>query len=309
VKSSGPPLVTLALCATTLFFISSPMSAQTTAKLPSRCSDYADPVKGLEFFPLVIDDVKLDGTLTMPLAERQRFVASLVRHEKCVTSDWLDEIEEIETRNFWEDRGYFKVAVTADANILDEHSATQHAVVTVHIKEGIQYRLKQIRFRKAVDPDDTSPFADRPSFPSGTLRTLIPLEDGDLFRTNKIREGIDALNNFYRSYGYIDFVATPFTDIDDEKHEISLIMEMSESKQFRISKVEVLGHAPAALRALPNQFVVGEVLDAVSLKAAAKKIEASAGCASERSVQTRKNMHAGTVEITFDFRPCPLPDH
>jgi hypothetical protein len=313
VKSSRPALVALAFCATTLSFKSSPLSAQTTAKLPSRCSDYADPAKGLEFFPLVIDDIKFEGVLTMPLAERQQFVASLVGQKKCVTSDWLDEIEEIDVRGFWNDRGYFKVEVKGDAKILDEHSSIKHAVVTFHINEGVQFRLKQIHFRKAVDmnasPNDPSPTTDQPAFPSPELRKLFLLQDGDTFSTSKIREGIEALKQLYGAHGYIEFVALPLTDVDDEKREISLIMELSESKQFRISKVEVLGDPPGALRGISSEFIGGRIVDGVSLNDATKRIESRAGCARERSLRARKDERAGTVEITFDFRPCPLPDH
>jgi outer membrane protein assembly factor BamA len=298
----------ISVCAAILGLTSQSSFAQS-ATAHSHCSEYVNLANPKDFFPLVIDDVKLEGTITLPASDRQEFVESLTHQEKCVTSDWLSEIEEVPARGFWNNRGYVKVEVKAEAETLNDHSGITHAILTLHIKEGIQYRLKEISFRKAVDPDDTSPLASNPSFPRDQLRKLIPLEDGDLFRTDRIREGLDALKNFYGRFGYIEFLTTPNIEVDDEKREISLTMELAESKQFRFSKVEVVGKPPLALRAIPSQFIEGQIVDITALNDATKRVHALAGCARERAIQTRANEKTGTVALTFDFRPCPLPEH
>jgi surface antigen-like variable number repeat protein len=305
---SRPALHAILVCAAICPFISRPSFAQS-ATPDSHCSEYVNLANPKDFFPLVIDDVKLEGAITLSASDRQEFVESLTHQKKCVTSDWLSEIEEVPARGFWTNRGYVKVEVKAEAETLNDRSGITHAILTLHIKEGIQYRLKEIRFRKAVDPDDTSPLASAPSFPRDQLRKLTPLEDGDLFRSDRIREELDALKHLYGRFGYIEFVATPNIDVDDEKREISLVMEMAESKQFRFSKVEVLGEPPLALRAIPSQFIEGQIVDLTVLNDATKQVQSHAGCARERSIQTRMSEKAATVEITFDFRPCPLPEH
>ena len=305
---SRPALHTLLAGAAILAFISQSSFAQS-ATPASHCSDYVNLANPKDFFPLIIDDVKLDGAITLPASDLQEFVESLIHREKCVTSDWLSEIEEVPARAFWNDRGYYKVEVKAEAETTNDRSGITHAILTLHIKEGIQYRLKSIRFRKAVDPDDTSPLAGDPSFPRDQLRKLIPLEDGDLFSSDRIREGLDALKYLYGRFGYIEFVATPNIDVDEAKREISLTMELAESKQFRFSKVEVLGEPPLALRAIPSQFNEGRIVDMTALNDATKQIQSHAVCTRERSIQTRMSEKSGTVQITFDFRPCPPPDH
>jgi outer membrane protein assembly factor BamA len=47
------------------------------------------------------------------------------------------------------------------------------------------------------------------------LRKLVPLEEGDIFNVTKIRESLDAMKKLYSSFEYINFAATPITDVDD----------------------------------------------------------------------------------------------
>jgi outer membrane protein assembly factor BamA len=111
-------------------------------------------------------------------------------------------------------------------------------VLTVHLDEGLPYRLGDVRFRSS---DPTAPLV----FSNEELRKLIQLREGDLFSVEKIREALDAMKELYGSHGYIDFVVSPLTDIDDEPARVSLVMEVDQLKQSRVGKIEVFGLNPA----------------------------------------------------------------
>src|SRR5271156_1117166 len=184
---------------------------------------------------IIIDDVKFDGPIHISDSDRQQLVSELKERSYRADYDWLSEVQEIGIKNVWRDRGYFKVEVSAKEELLRSDSAGEHVLVIVHVDEGAQYRLGSVRFRSS-DPD--VPLA----FPPEELRKLIPMNEGDIFSAEKIREGLEALKLLYGSDGYIDFVAKPLIDIDDgTEHRISLVMELDQQKQFRLAKIEVFG--------------------------------------------------------------------
>ena len=67
------------------------------------------------------------------------------------------------------------------------------------------------------------------------------MHEGDILSAQKIRDALDALKELYRSRGYIDYVATPITDIDDQNGRISLLMEIAKEKQYRFGKAKFSG--------------------------------------------------------------------
>jgi outer membrane protein assembly factor BamA len=209
--------------------------------------------------------------------------------------------------------------------------------VTIHVDEGIQYRLREIRFQKP--PDDWSvqnhhsissaeetaeihkpslrkkvlPYAEAGrfgsaelAFSSEELRKRVPLTDGELFRTGQIRKGIDALKRLYLVHGYINFVATPLTEVDDRTGMISLILELDEGRQFRVGKVEVLGLDPQTERALKWRIQPGDIFkfDFFNEFFADNKDILPTG-ASPENAEMSKNEKNGIVDVLFRFTTCP----
>ena len=212
-------------------------------------------------------------------------------------------------------RRLFKVVTSAQAQIVSDDSVEQHVSVIVHADEGIQYRLKNLRFRKAPDyfgGDDVIRSGDARylesgelAFPPEELRRLVPLSNGELFSTKQIREGLDALGRLYHSHGYINFVATPVTEVDDSDGTISLTLELDEGKQFRLRKTEVQGLNPQSESALmwpmqPGDIFNGELFENFFTD---NKDILPAG-ASPRNAELKKNEKSGTVDIRLVFPTC-----
>ena len=55
-------------------------------------------------------------------------------------------------KDAWRDEGFFKMTSTAEAQVVSSDATEQHVSVTVHVDEGIQYRLRDIRFAKKPVP-------------------------------------------------------------------------------------------------------------------------------------------------------------
>jgi len=238
-------------------------------------------------------------------------------------------------RGAWQDQGFFKMTSTVKAEAISEGATELHVSVIVHVDEGIQYRLSDIRFRTAPenalvgidnssDTDETG-YSSRlslrkkitaedveqlgtpePAFPLEELRKSIALSAGDLFRTTPIREGLDALKRLYGSRGYINFVATPITEVDDGSGTISLIMELDEGRQFHVRKIRVQGVDPRTEGSLKWRIHPGDIFNNELFEDffADNKGILPAG-ASPRNAELTKIEKNGTVDIRVVLQTCP----
>jgi outer membrane protein assembly factor BamA len=249
---------------------------------------------------IVIDEVEFDGPIHISDSDRQQLISELKQRDYHAGSDWLSEVQEIWIRGMWRDRGYFKVEVTAKEEILRKDSAGEHVSIIVHVDEGARYRLGSIQFRSS-DPD--VPLA----FSLEELRKLIPMSEGDIFAADKIRMSLDALKRLYGSQGYIDFVVMPITEIDDgPEHRISIVMELDQEKQYRLSKIEVLGPNPAIETLLKSKLKPGDIFNPEAIENLLKENESVLPPdISPKDVELRRNVKNGTVDLRFNFQTCP----
>jgi outer membrane protein assembly factor BamA len=106
---------------------------------------------GEKVYPkIVIDSVQIDGAMRMPQSVID-VIASIKEREFTGGSGWLEGIEEVGVQAAWQDQGFFRAEVTGESRLLIEDSTTQHYSLNIHVNEGIQYRLGEIRFRVAND--------------------------------------------------------------------------------------------------------------------------------------------------------------
>src|SRR5258708_38538954 len=88
----------------------------------------------------IVDEVKFDGAIHLPQDALTQLVAE-IKGREFEGSGWLNQLEEVGVRGAWQDQGYFTVHATAESRVLSRDSDAQHVSVTIHIQEGIQYRL------------------------------------------------------------------------------------------------------------------------------------------------------------------------
>jgi hypothetical protein len=274
----------------------SPPNSARCFPLLSLTSDDKAELTGEKVRPrVIVDSLVFDGPTSLPTSIREQLVTDL--NEKTSLSadtNWVEWWNDVVIRDAWMNEGFFKMTSTAKAQIIRSDAIEQHVAVTVHVDEGIQYRLKDIRFGKepqivpaAVDsmqPDsDEAPdngrtvvpllhkkvefpeFQDTEHlnadlvFPSQELRRHFPLNDGDVLDASKIKEGLGDLIRLYQSRGYIDFAATPETITDDKNAMISLVMVLVEGKQFRVGKVVAYNLDPEREGKLKSLIQLGDI--------------------------------------------------
>lgn len=248
---------------------------------------------------VVIDDVKFDGPTRMPDALREPVVAELKLRTFKSDSDWLEEIQSVSILGTWQDLGFFKVLPTARAQTASTDRTVRHVLLTVHVDEGLQYKLGDVQFRSS---DPAVPLV----FSSEELRKLIQMREGDLFSVAKIREALDGMKEFYGSHGYIDFVVSAITYIDNERGRVSLMMELDQQKQFRLGKIEVFGLDPRAENLLSSTLKLGDTVNIQLIRNFRTDNKSSLPAdVSLEDTEFQRNVRAGTVDLRFNFQACP----
>jgi outer membrane translocation and assembly module TamA len=177
-----------------------------------------------------IDRLTIKDASALPMTIQRR-ISAKVKAGDYRGEDWLDQVSE-GIREAWQQYGYFKALAKAEAKELLWRSDGNHFAVVVRIEEGARYRVKDITFTGGT------------VFPTARLRSLFPINDGDVFRTSRVRQGIKELHRVYGGQGYVNFTPVPDTEINDEDRTIRLKFELDEGKRFWLASVNVLGLAP-----------------------------------------------------------------
>jgi hypothetical protein len=311
----GYLLFTLA-CAVCVLLCSSPISAQIARRLdrsrpyPSLADEIHDmreevraKIAATDGAPaltrtVVIDAVEFDGPIHLPDATRERLVAELKQGNYKADSGWLDQIQDGSIPGTWQDDGFFKAQVTATASVINTDSTVEHVLLTIHADDGHQYELGGIQFRSS---DPTVPLI----FSSTELRNLSKMHEGNILRAQKIRAALGALKELYGLHGYIDFVVTPLTDIDDETGRVSLVMELDQQKQFRLAKIEVYGTDPNMDALVKAKFKPGDVFNSQLTKSFLAEHKSSLPPdVSSQDIDLHRDINRGTVDMRFNFQTC-----
>lgn len=248
---------------------------------------------------VVIDDVKFDGPIHLQDGDREGLVARLKASRFDAHSSWLEEVQDPWIRGAWTDAGFFKVEASARAEVIKSDASFEHVLLTVHVNEGLQYGLGDLSYRSA-DPTDHLVFSNE------ELRSLLYMHEGDIFSAGKVRDAIEAMQQLYGSRGYVDFVVTPLTDIDDERGRISLIMEVNQGKQYRLEKIEVFTSDPLIETLVQSRFRVGDVFSSKLIRNFLVENKSSLPPdVSMDDIDLHRNVKSWTVDLRFNFQTCP----
>jgi outer membrane protein insertion porin family len=184
---------------------------------------------------------------------------------KTYHSGKLSEDLEIGIRGLYQDHGYFTVLVkepiveTEDVKRgglpgpwpLVGRKSGKRAKITIPIQEGDQYRLGKLYVR-SVDPEKGLFFKQE------FLQDIFPIKPGEIFSVEKIRKALEDYNKLYGTYGFIDFVATPVTDVDPEKKEVNLTLEFSEQKSYYVRRIEFSGNTTTRDKVIRREILLDE---------------------------------------------------
>jgi outer membrane protein insertion porin family len=183
---------------------------------------------------------------------------------KTYDHDKLIEDIEVGIRGLYQDNGYFKVLVkdpileNIDTNgwrwgvpVVLGRTNGKAVNITIPIEEGNKYIMGTIRIASS-DPDKAL------SLKVEALKGAFPLKPGDVFSTAKIRKALEDYTKIYGQYGFIDFVPTPETDIDEAAKRIDVTMKFDEGKQYYVRRIDFSGNTTTRDKVVRRQLLLDE---------------------------------------------------
>lgn len=250
--------------------------------------------------------IEFQNKMSLPIALEDAISSDLRKHsmrwsEDSDTEEDLNEMAEVGVRGVLQENGFFRPVVDVHLGDLRERADHYEISLIVFTDTGPQYRPKEINFEPA---DSRQSLA----FSAVLLRGLVPLQNGQVLDTSKIRDGLRQITMAYGQLGFIDATTQPDFSIDDASHVISLILRIDEQKPYRVGSIEILGPGneikERLLGGLPKP---GEIMDTTRLhKFFEENRKLLPPDASEaQDLKLRRGTRNGVVDIQLDLRTCP----
>jgi hypothetical protein len=209
--------------------------------------------------------------------------------------DWLKNVTDDYLTFAWQNQGYMNARVTAKATLLDANSTVERFLVAAHVDEGLQYHLGELLF-VAVPPL---------ILPESEMRAAFPLHEGDLYDARIIGEGTGKLSTMYA----VNTASS--TQTNDKLQRVSLSIRLTEKLPGRlplsvlhIGTVQVRGLDSNLESRLMSIYRPGDIYDYnLAFYAFIKDNQSQLPPIFSRSGHV--DNPSGTIDLSFEFRPCP----
>ena len=232
---------------------------------------------------------------------------------KTYDHDKLIEDIEVGIRGLYQDNGYFKVLVkdpileNIDTNgwrlgvpVVMGRSSGKAVNITIPIEEGQKYTMGTLRIASS-DPDKAL------SLKVEALKGAFPLKQGDVFSTAKIRKALEDYTKIYGQYGFIDFVPTPETDIDEPAKRIDVTMKFDEGKQYYVRRIDFSGNTTTRDKVIRRQLLIdeGQLFNKRAWELSVLRInqlDYFDKLDPDKAVEIKRNQKQGTVDLLLKLK-------
>ncbi len=162
--------------------------------------------------------------------QERRELTKRVRRYADSPSDAPTAIAEELVREACQDKGYFKVKVSAAAEPVTGNAENRQFDIVVKVLDyGLQYRLQQIHFLNSK------------TFSEAELLPLVQVQPGEIFSRAKIAEGLEAVEEHYEAVGYVNITSIPNAEFDEGDASVRLNIDVDEGKLFRWGDLHITG--------------------------------------------------------------------
>jgi len=184
-----------------------------------------------ELFPVTFDAAKLE--------EDKERIRDAYQKEGYFTAKALDQT--LKLRDVGGYNGGWHIP------IIKENKPGKVEDITLPVEEGSRYYLAKIDF-EGVKLFRSTEFLGR----------LFQMQPGDVFSTEKLRNGLKNLTKVYSQFGYIDYVAEPQIDIVPNSNKINLTLNADEGKQFFVRRIDFTGNTTTRDKVIRREILIDE---------------------------------------------------
>jgi outer membrane protein insertion porin family len=131
--------------------------------------------------------------------------------------------------------------------LIKENHPGEAEDITLPVEEGPRYYLGKLDFT-GVKLFRSTEF----------LGNLFQMRQGDVFSTEKLRNGLKNLTKVYSNFGYIDYAGEPDVEIQPNTNKINLTLNIDEGKQFFVRRIEFTGNTTTRDKVIRREILIDE---------------------------------------------------
>ena len=90
------------------------------------------------------------------------------------------------------------------------------------------------------------------------MSPYFPSKQGQIFGVDKVRKAIEQYTKLYGAGGYIDFTATPETDVHDDTKTVDLTFDFDEQKRFFVRRIDFSGNLTTRDKVIRRELLINE---------------------------------------------------
>jgi outer membrane protein insertion porin family len=159
-------------------------------------------------------------------------VTKLYDEKGFVHMNYSDPVAEERTKSIYRTLPFIKPTFPWGIPIPFWKKQVDRVFVTVKIEENDQYRVGEVKVTGG----------DKAGIPPQLLASAIALRKGDVYNENLLRTSFENLKKFYGRGGYVEFIATPLTEFDEEKKIVNMTVTIDEGKQYFVQRLFFSGN-------------------------------------------------------------------
>jgi outer membrane protein insertion porin family len=169
--------------------------------------------------------------------------------------------------------------------------------ITLPVEEGQRYYLAKLDFT-GVKMFRSTQF----------LQTQIfRMNNGDVFSTEKLRNGLKQMTKLYSQFGYIDYVAEPEIDIVPNTNKIDLTLNVDEGKMYFVRRIDFVGNTTTRDKVIRRELLIdeGDVYNSTLWDASILRLNQLGyfeALKENESYELRKNPGTNTVDVILKVK-------
>lgn len=150
------------------------------------------------------------------------------------------------------DRGFLSVSISTPRVMLTpDRSGIE---ISLTITEGPRYKIRRLRvYERGPDGEEVEPIGGRRA-----LRMSVEARPGDYFNRAALLEDLQAIRLMYRDEGYANVEANPQTDLDEETHEVDIVVPIVRGPKVYFERIEVRGNTKTRDRVIRRELEIKE---------------------------------------------------
>ncbi|KUI98450.1 outer membrane protein assembly factor BamA [Vibrio sp. MEBiC08052] len=131
-------------------------------------------------------------------------------------------------KSFYLDRGYLKFQV--DSTQVSISPDKKGVYITLNLNEGRPYTVKKVTFRGDLIGKEKE------------FETLVPFEKGDIYKGSSVTAMESNIKKILGESGYAYPTVRTIPEFDDDKQEVSLVVQVSPGKRIYVRDIRFVGN-------------------------------------------------------------------